>query len=80
MQRLNVLLALFAGLLGGIVSSYLLPEQVQTTVAAVPSGVAAPRWFVAALLGGTAVLTAMTAALPTVTAAPASPSSWSASR
>jgi len=27
-------------------------------------GVTAPRWFVAALLGGTAVLTAATAALP----------------
>lgn len=27
-------------------------------------GVTAPRWFVAALLGGTAALTAATAALP----------------
>lgn len=27
-------------------------------------GVTAPRWFVAALLGGTAVLTAATAVLP----------------
>jgi hypothetical protein len=43
MQRLNVLLALFAGLLGGIVSSHLLPqpERVQT---AVPSVVAAQRF------------------------------------
>ncbi|WP_255408364.1 hypothetical protein [Caulobacter sp. FWC2] len=41
---------------------------------------AAPRWFVAALLGGTAALTAMTAALPTVSAAPASSSPWSIAR
>ena len=32
MQRLNVLLALFAGLLGGIVSGYLLPQRVETDV------------------------------------------------
>ena len=46
MQRLNVLLALFAGLLGGIVSSYLLPQRVQTTApsTAVPSVVAAQRF------------------------------------
>ena len=44
MQRLNVLLALFAGLLGGIVSSYLLPQRVQTTVPAVPNVVAAQRF------------------------------------
>ena len=30
-----------------------------------PRGVTAPRWFVAALLGGTAALTAATAMLPT---------------
>ena len=45
MQRLNVLLALFAGLLGGIVSGYLapqlLPPRAQT---AVPSVVAAQRF------------------------------------
>ena len=47
MQKLNVLLALFAGLLGGIVSHYLLPERdllperVQT---AVPNVVAAQRF------------------------------------
>jgi hypothetical protein len=41
MQRLTVLLALFAGLLGGIVSGYLLPQRVQT---AVPSVVAAQRF------------------------------------
>jgi hypothetical protein len=40
-------------------------------------GVAAPRWFVAVLLGGAAVLTAMTAALPTASSAL---SSWSISR
>ena len=45
-----------------------------------PRGVTAPRWFVVALLGGTAALTAMTAALPTLSAAPASPSSWSSAR
>jgi hypothetical protein len=42
-------------------------------------GVAAPRWFVAVLLGGAAALTAMTAALPSVTAAPAS-QPWSIAR
>ena len=41
MQRLNVLLALFAGLLGGIVSGYLLPERTQT---AVPNVVVAQRF------------------------------------
>jgi hypothetical protein len=41
MQRLNVLLALFAGLLGGIASPYLLPQQVQT---AVPNVLAAQRF------------------------------------
>jgi hypothetical protein len=38
-------------------------------------GVAAPRWFVAVLLGGTAVLTAATAMLPSPSPAP-TPSSW----
>ena len=33
-------------------------------------GVTAPRWFVAALLGGTAALTAATAVLPSMSAAP----------
>jgi hypothetical protein len=41
MQRLNVLLALFAGLMGGILSDYLLPERVQT---AFPNVVAAQRF------------------------------------
>lgn len=36
-----------------------------------PRGVTAPRWFVAALLGGTAALTAATAVLPTITTSPA---------
>jgi hypothetical protein len=36
-----------------------------------PRGVTAPRWFVAALLGGTAALTAATAVLPSVSPAPA---------
>jgi hypothetical protein len=36
-----------------------------------PRGVTAPRWFVAALLGGTAALTAATAALPTTMTSPA---------
>jgi len=36
-----------------------------------PRGVTAPRWFVAALLGGTAALTAATAMLPTTSPAPA---------
>ncbi|WP_454715022.1 hypothetical protein [Caulobacter segnis] len=39
-------------------------------------GVTAPRWFVAALLGGTAALTAATAALPNPTPAPAT-TAWS---
>ncbi|MET3664651.1 hypothetical protein [Caulobacter sp. 1776] len=38
-------------------------------------GVAAPRWFVAVLLGGAAALTAMTAALPPMSPAPAA-STW----
>jgi hypothetical protein len=42
-------------------------------------GVAAPRWFVAALLGGAAALTAMTAALPTAATSPA-PASWRIAR
>ena len=42
-------------------------------------GVPAPRWFVAVLLGGAAALTAMTAALPSISAAPASPT-WSTAR
>ncbi|USQ97659.1 hypothetical protein [Caulobacter sp. RL271] len=33
-------------------------------------GVTAPRWFVAALLGGTAALTAATATLPSASPAP----------
>ena len=46
MQRLTVLLALFAGLLGGIVSGYLLPQRVQTAApsTAVPVVVAAQRF------------------------------------
>ncbi|WP_297509659.1 hypothetical protein [uncultured Caulobacter sp.] len=43
-------------------------------------GVAAPRWFVALLLGGAAALTAMTAALPSPSAAPAALVSRSSSR
>jgi hypothetical protein len=45
MQKLTVLLALFAGLSGGIVSHYLLPERVQTAApTAVPNVVAAQRF------------------------------------
>ena len=45
MQRLNVLLALFAGLLGGIVSSYLVPQLFNRRVrTAVPVVVAAQRF------------------------------------
>ena len=47
MQKLNVLLALFAGLLGGIVSGYLLPQRVQMpqqVQTAVPNVVAAQRF------------------------------------
>ncbi len=44
-------------------------------------GVTAPRWFVAALLGGTAALTAATAVLPkpalTTSLAPAATPAWS---
>jgi len=45
-------------------------------------GVTAPRWFVAALLGGTAVLTAATAALPSASPAPAAQTlqTWSLAR
>ena len=51
MQRLNVLLALFAGLLGGIVSGYLLPQRVQT---AVPNVVAAQRFVLVDSVGNPA--------------------------
>lgn len=46
-------------------------------------GVTAPRWFVAALLGGTAALTAATAVLPQNPANPAHTSAantWSIAR
>jgi hypothetical protein len=47
-------------------------------------GVTAPRWFVAALLGGTAALTAATAVLPkpalTTSPAPAASPAWSIAR
>jgi len=41
MQKLYILLALFAGLLGGIASDYLMPQRVQNSV---PNVVAAQRF------------------------------------
>ena len=41
MQKLNLLLALFAGLMGGLFSGQLLPERVQTEI---PNVVAAQRF------------------------------------
>ena len=46
-------------------------------------GVTAPRWFVAALLGGTAALTAASAALPlfaSMSAPPSADQTWSLAR
>ena len=43
-------------------------------------GVTAPRWFVAALLGGTAALTAATAVLPKPTLTTSAAPAWSIAR
>jgi hypothetical protein len=55
MQKVTVLLALLAGLAGGIVSHYLLPERVQTAAStAVPNVVAAQRFVLVDTLGSPA--------------------------